>query len=212
MQFSQLNVKPGDAVQLDLGPAAEARLSSRLVGYIESKALLLSLPGGDQTSVDWASQAMVEVYVYAPATNAAMFFPSPVLAVTSSPQPLLWLGYPAMVMRDESRKNERVAANIDARILTEAGAKPAKITDLSATGCGLQLAEKLPAETQALKLEVDFPLPKGIKTAKVSAHIKAVSQSVEAEVCQYHYGLAFHRLSEAGTQLLQRCIACIKSS
>lgn len=206
MNFDDLQLKPGTIMQLDLDLADGTRATCRFVGYIQNRALLVTLPASEHAVETLAAQGMADVHVFSQAANAAMLFTAPILGATQAPVPVLWLGYPAMVMRDESRKAERVAVQLETRVLQDHAAREAKIIDLSVSGCCLEVAEPVGAIGDQLTLEVKFPLPDGVKQAKVTAVIKAVLQAPDSENAGVQLGMAFDRLSEPGKALLQSCI------
>ncbi|AFU99117.1 flagellar brake protein [Simiduia agarivorans] len=211
MNFEDLQLKPGTVMQLDLDLADGTRATCRFVGYIKNRALLVTLPASEQAVEVLAEQGMADVHVFSQAANAAMLFTAPILGATQAPVPVLWLGYPAMVMRDESRKAERVAVQLETRVLL-AQACDAKIIDLSISGCCLEVAEPVGAIGDQLTLEVKFPLPEGIRQAKVTAVIRAVLRAPDTENANVQLGMAFDRLSEPGKALLQACIDFSKNS
>ncbi len=134
LAFSETGVRPGDTVHL-VRDLDGTRLTARLIGYLKSKSIIITVPADEQGSIYLKAGESVVVKVFS--GKHILAFPCAVLAGATNPFPHLHLNYPPEVTGIVVRKSERANVRIIAAI--EIGAEQASgiIADLSSGGLSL---------------------------------------------------------------------------
>lgn len=148
LSFEDLNLLPGQRIQLEIEDYAKNRLQSSYVGFCPNQSLLVTTPiqgGGPITS---KTGTAVTVRLFNDTLNGAAAFRSEVLQVSISPFPHLYLRIPEEVILGEVRKAMRAKTDLNATLTPEGGkAQKAYLADISTCGAKIEIPE------QSLSLE-----------------------------------------------------------
>lgn len=134
LPFSETGVRPGDIVHL-IRDMDGSRLLSRLVGYMKSKSVIITVPADEQGSIFLKVGEAIAVKVFS--GKHILSFSCSVIAVAASPFPHIHLSYPADVTGIVVRRSERVPVRIIAAIDMDSGQASGIIADLSTGGMSL---------------------------------------------------------------------------
>lgn len=134
LAFSETGVRPGDAVHL-VRDLDGTRLTARLIGYLKSKSIIISVPADEQGSIYLKAGESVVVKVFS--GKHVLAFPCTVLAGVTNPFPHLHLSYPAEVTGIVVRKSARANVRLIAAVETGREQASGIIADLSTGGASL---------------------------------------------------------------------------
>lgn len=140
-----VRVDPGTSVQIEIDGVA-TRLQSTVVGIKPGGFLIVTLPNSNISiqSKLYRGNAVVLRYLY---EGSAVAFQSTLLAATSEPAKLLFLGCPKVVAQRSLRAEHRVDCRLPARLSANGQECPAVVLDLSMAGvnCVLRPVEECPS-------------------------------------------------------------------
>ncbi|HKJ09481.1 MAG TPA: flagellar brake protein [Gammaproteobacteria bacterium] len=155
-----VRIEPGTAVQIEIDGVA-TRLQSTVVGISPGRFLIVTLPNSNVSiqSKLYRGNAVVLRYLY---EGSAIAFQSTLLAATSEPAKLLFLGCPKVVAERSLRAEHRIDCRLPARLSANDQECPAIVLDLSMTGvnCVLRPAgdcPSTPARDAAVMLHLQLP-------------------------------------------------------
>lgn len=161
LSFDDLNLLPGQRIQLEIEDYAKNRLQSSYVGFCQNQSLLVTTPiqgGGPITST---AGTAVTVRLFNDTLNGAAAFRSEVLQVSTTPFPHLYLRIPEEVVLGEVRKAMRARTDLNATLVPEGNkAFKAYLADISTCGAKIELPEQsLSIEAgQSVKLSTTITL------------------------------------------------------
>ncbi len=208
--FADMNLRPGQPVQLQLTRTDHARFYSLLVGYLAERAVIVTTPAvtlaNDSYSIIDGDAFVCRAF----AGRRAFAFQTDVLRVVQTPFPHLYLRYPQKVESVVVRKATRVPFDRVVSILRPGGdgatAGSGRLRDLSLTGAGIESGEKLAAAGEQVELVIaglggerqDLRFPAAVRKQR------AAEGAADAQLL--HFGLEFVGLTPDQTRGLQEII------
>jgi len=205
LPFCDTGVRPGDAVHLvrDMGGT---RLVSRLIGYLKSKSVIITIPADEKGSIYPKAGESIVVKVFS--GKHIFSFPCTVLAVISNPFPYIHLNYPAEVTGIEVRKSERANVRIISAI--DIGKEQASgiISDLSTGGLSLATRFRDIGVGSVVTINFKVELAGCVFILKPACTVKAIraknSDLLDGAIV---YGLQFNDLSAEDIMVLGQFVS-----
>ena len=170
--LTKLEIELGDRMLLKVD-AIEGFLKTDLVGMVDNQYLIVDMPkGGPAVKNKFFEGNMVLVrYLH----NGAIFaFQSYVLGVVDKPVRLVFLSFPAIVSRQELRREQRVECYLNAAIEMDGGVLNGAVLDISPSGCrfGARNPNKLRPEI-GQNIDIGIKLGEGEKARRVKGIVRS---------------------------------------
>jgi hypothetical protein len=128
MRFTDLGIKMGDVMQLQIAADSDARYPVKLLGYIPDCSVMISIPYERKNKPIFLKEDQIVTLRFV-VNNVASGFHTRVLAVRTSPKPYLHLEMPKSVETVEVRNAVRVNTEIYATLINETHkSHPLKVT------------------------------------------------------------------------------------
>ena len=195
--FAEMRVKVGDRALLE--PPSQigvGRMPVRIVGWIEGRSLIVTLPHTGDGHLTLLKDKKVTVRMFTGST--AFAFKATVLNASRPPTECLHLTYPDRFEGVAVRNSPRYRVNLPGKATADGGtAQEVQVENISATGALLDSAGLLGSTGARLKLDFGFELHGIPATLSLAATIRA-SKIVEVEsgeARRHHYGIEFTDLA-----------------
>lgn len=191
LPFDEIKLAIGDPFQIQTQTdQAETRYYVRLIGYLKSKSVLVTIPEVDGR-LCYVREGQAFVVRFFAGRNAYAFTAN-VLRSSSVPFPHMHLSYPSQVRGLEVRAGERVSVRIicaialrdDTKTVTTAGL----LTNLSVSGALLSSKSKLGNKGDLLSLKFRIDIREIEFLTSIDATIRSVAQDDSGE---YMHGVQF---------------------
>ncbi|MEY4641687.1 MAG: hypothetical protein RLZZ227_1681 [Pseudomonadota bacterium] len=168
------HLQVGQYVSIEISNIHKDRFSTRLVGLLDPKYLILELPSiikrGELVDRLILNNTLTIRTICERTTGECMGFQTTVEAIVKHPYPLFFAYFPLEIFTYELRREERLETLLPARIYTDDGKQTVHgtITDISRGGCRFMVdCEALIADLHATTLHLAYPDPaRGIDTVK----------------------------------------------
>jgi c-di-GMP-binding flagellar brake protein YcgR len=192
--FESMRLRVGDRLQLELAQsAAEQRHIVRLLGFLEGRSLMVTVPAASprQQPLIEGDELVVRVFT----GQGAFGFTSFVEQLIRRPFEYLHLGFPKRIEGRIIRNSPRVKAGLPAhvRAVEHAGAAiSATLENLSASGTLLRSATPLGELGTALRIEFSVDVFGNASDVSINARICTSSApSGEGRADGHQYGVEF---------------------
>lgn len=191
LPFDEIKLAIGDPFQIQTQTdQAEARYYVKLIGYLKSKSVLVTIPEVDGR-LCYVREGQAFVVRFFAGRNAYAFTAN-VLRSSSVPFPHMHLSYPSQVRGLEVRAGERVSVRIicaialrdDTKTISTAGL----LTNLSVSGALLSSKSKLGNKGDLLSLKFRIDIREIEFLTSIDATIRSVAQDDSGE---YMHGIQF---------------------
>jgi len=192
--LSELPLKIAQTVQLQSAKYGQVRLYTKLIGYVDSQAVMITAPSlrNDFASILEGDQFVCRAF----GGKHAFAFHTRVLRVVGAPLPHILLAYPSHVETVVVRKATRVAVQRSGSLVRSTAdgqaPEPGTIADISLSGAGVVAKAGLVAVTETLELLIDANVALNQPELRLAAVVRSVRGSEGREAggtC--HYGLEF---------------------
>ncbi|MGA8708394.1 MAG: flagellar brake protein [Steroidobacteraceae bacterium] len=212
--FADMNLRPGQAVQLQLTRTDHARFYSLLIGYLAERAVIVTTPAmtlaNDSYSIIDGDAFVCRAF----AGRRAFAFQTDVLRVVQTPFPHLYLRYPQKVESVVVRKATRVPFDRVVSIVRPgsdaASAGSGRLRDLSLTGAGIEADSELARQGERIELVVPAAGEQhpDLRLTATVRKLRAVEGAADAagDSRLMHFGLEFVELTSDHTRGLQEII------
>jgi c-di-GMP-binding flagellar brake protein YcgR len=196
-ELNSLRLRFGDMLQLQLPEVAE-RFHVRLIGYLESRSIIITLPVKNQRAVPIRSGQKLNIRMMV--NDQACAFVTEVLQIFKSPYPHAHLKYPSDLVTNNIRKAARVDVRVDGVVINQSIGERAKevecyLADISETGAHLVTPLRIGKTGDEIRLNLELMIGKIPRTLIVDAilrgRLKARSKEKERAI---HYGVEFINL------------------
>ncbi len=196
MKFDDLNLVPGNALQLQFKFNSDSREKSYLIGYRSGRSILITTPelsNGAPRAIKVGEE--LNVRLFAEATNSAAAFSTQVTHVSIVPYPHLHLAYPTILNTDEVRKAARVSTTLKSSVKCGNNTIDATIVDLSTTGCRIESETTLGDAGSQITVMTRIKVANTSRLFPLPAEIKTIIDR-ETSQSNFTYGLAFQKMPE----------------
>jgi hypothetical protein len=186
----------GTEIQLEIDGVA-SRLQTQLIGIDTDRILIVKTPtmsqiGGISVKL-FAGNRVIVRYVF---EGVVYGFETAIVEAITSPLRLLFLAYPKLVTARSIRSTPRVNTSLPARLKAGETGADGTITDISISGCQLEIRrDHLP---EAAKLEVDSDVDLTLQLPGVAGdfQIRGKLRSLRAGERKLEAGISFGELEE----------------
>jgi len=213
MNFDQLKLLPGTVLQLEFHQSSpDSKEPSTLIGYLKNQCIIVSVPVHQGQPKDLQLGELVDVTLYSEQLNCSVMFSVQVVNIIAQPLHHAYLSFPVFIAKDEARKAQRISTSLIANVKTSAATVPARIVDLSVSGCKLTSKQDLgPVETP-LALATKLSISGDEKIIRLKGRIKGVLAKPGIEGDDFEYGVLFTAVAKEGASLLQQYIDEVSSA
>lgn len=199
MKFEELKLAYGYPFQLQTSnlPGQFERFSSRLIGCLPGRSLLLSVPKQAGKLVRFRNGQKIVVRLMI--DNGIGIFACVVESLTFDPYPVLHLTYPESVTFKGIRSTTRVAVHEQVSVANiSADSKPVTrgiISDISISGARIELEQEIAAVGDALEIHAVVAIREISRELVLIAKVRSIVDSVEnpSDDTLTSYGLEFMR-------------------
>jgi hypothetical protein len=168
------HVQVGQYVSVEIGNLHKDRFSTRLVGMLDPKYLILELPSivkrGELLDRLILNNPLTIRTLCERTTGECLGFQTTVEAIVKHPYPLFFIYYPLEIFRYELRREERLETLLPAKLYKDDGTHTVegKITDISNGGCRVIIEDEAQlAGFNTLTMHLSYPDPaRGCDTIK----------------------------------------------
>lgn len=188
MRFSDLGLKMGDIMQLQISPDSDARYPVKLIGFLPDCSVIISAPVEKQKKVVFLREDQMVTLRFV-VNNVASGFSAKVLVMRTSPSPYIHLAMPKQVEAVEVRSAVRVNCDIAATLTNQTqNTHPARVivTNLSVLGGRFECREQLALVDDELSLTMTLELDDIQKVVTLDCRVnnkgKLVEQTGEDDV------------------------------
>lgn len=180
----------GQYVSVEVANAHRDRFSTRLVGMMDPKYLILELPSivkrGELIDRLILSNALTIRMICERTSGECLGFQTKVDAIVKHPYPLFFASFPVEIFTYELRREDRLETLLPAKIYKDDGSQTIEgtITDISKGGCRFILENETLAEqfSNTQTLHVSYPDPArgcdAVRFARVCSKRKHGKKSV----------------------------------
>ncbi len=184
MRFSDLGLKMGDVMQLQISPESELRYPVKLLGYLPDCSVIISAPnaGKDKTIFVKEDQMVTLRFVV---NHVASGFSAKVLAMHTRPKPYVHLEMPKQVQAVEVRNAVRVLVDVPATIINETHKSHpinVSVSNLSVLGGRFESSRKLALIGDQLSLTMTLNLDDIEKVVTLDCEVRNKGQLQSEEV------------------------------
>lgn len=186
----------GTEIQLEIDGVA-SRLQTQLIGIDTDRILIVKTPtmsqiGGINVKL-FAGNRVIVRYVF---EGVVYGFETAIVEAISSPLRLLFLAYPKLVTARTIRSNPRVNTSLPARLKAGETGADGTVTDISISGCQLEIRrENLPA-TAKLDVDADVDLTLQLPGVGGDFQIRGKLRSLRTGERKLEAGISFGELEE----------------
>jgi hypothetical protein len=186
----------GTEIQLEIDGVA-SRLQTQLIGIDTDRILIVKTPtmsqiGGINVKL-FAGNRVIVRYVF---EGVVYGFETAIVEAISSPLRLLFLAYPKLVTARTIRSNPRVNTSLPARLKAGETGADGTITDISISGCQLEIRrDHLPA-TAGLEVDADVDLTLQLPGVGGDFQIRGKLRSLRTGERKVEAGISFGELEE----------------
>ena len=186
----------GTEIQLEIDGVA-SRLQTQLIGIDTDRILIVKTPtmsqiGGINVKL-FAGNRVIVRYVF---EGVVYGFETAIVEAISSPLRLLFLAYPKLVTARTIRSNPRINTSLPARLKAGETGADGTVTDISISGCQLEMRrDHLPA-TAKLDVDTDVELTLQLPGVGGDFQIRGKLRSVRAGERKLEAGISFGELEE----------------
>jgi c-di-GMP-binding flagellar brake protein YcgR len=205
--FADMNLKMGQPMQLQLARMSNARLYTQLIGFLSSRAVVVTTPRIPSSSNAFSIVDGDQFVCRAFAGRSAFAFQTDVLKAAHLPFPHLHLRYPQSVEAVVVRRASRVPMQRPVSLINGAAegeaTQPASLLDLSLTGAGLASSAGVAELSDAVELLIP-----AIEEQQPEMRLKAMVRKVRGAEngAEAHYGLEFIDLTPEHRRCIQELI------
>ncbi|GAB3626520.1 flagellar brake protein [Pandoraea terrae] len=164
--LADLNLRPGDWLQIQLPPGAGSqRVRTRVIGYAPNQMLFLTAPTGRAAPMTLQPSERLELWTFS--GEDIFHFVCTVERVERTPFPYVLLSPPAQIRRKVLRRSQRAPARLVATVTGASlpGARLGLLQDVSAEGVSLLSPSQIGSPGDTLELafrvrvgDIDVPL------------------------------------------------------
>ena len=186
----------GTEIQLEIDGVA-SRLQTQLIGIDTDRILIVKTPtmsqiGGINVKL-FAGNRVIVRYVF---EGVVYGFETAIVEAISSPLRLLFLAYPKLVTARTIRSNPRINTSLPARLKAGETGADGTVTDISISGCQLEIRrENLPA-TAKLEVDADVDLTLQLPGVGGDFQIRGKLRSLRTGDRKVEAGISFGELEE----------------
>lgn len=160
MRFSDLGLKMGDIMQLQISPDSDERYPVKLIGFLPDCSVIISAPLEKQKRVVFLREDQMVTLRFV-VNNVASGFSAKVLVMRTSPSPYIHLAMPKQVEAVEVRSAVRVNCDIAATLTNQSrNSHPARVivTNLSVLGGRFECRDQLALVDDELSITMTLEL------------------------------------------------------
>lgn len=189
---TKLAIELGTPLHLEI-EGVGARLPSELVGLLRDELLIVRPPKLGAAEMDGIGpgHAIIVRYVFAGIVYA---FPTTMLAMLTTPAPLLLLGYPKVVATHPLRASKRVSCNLPMLLSVGPARVPGRIVDISFQGCQCIVAAREFDRGARPAVDVEIALHLKLPGVRDQLHVLGTVRSVKDDGDLLLAGIAFDAL------------------
>jgi hypothetical protein len=186
----------GTEIQLEIDGVA-SRLQTQLIGIDTDRILIVKTPtmsqiGGINVKL-FAGNRVIVRYVF---EGVVYGFETAIVEAISSPLRLLFLAYPKLVTARSIRSNPRVNTSLPAKLKAGETGTDGTVTDISISGCQLEIRrDHLPA-TAKLDVDSDVDLTLQLPGVGGDFQIRGKLRSLRTGERKLEAGISFGELEE----------------
>lgn len=199
-ELNNLRLRFGDMLQLQLPEVAE-RFHVRLIGYLESRSIITTLPVKNQRIVPMRAGQKLNIRMMV--NGQACAFVTEVLQIIKSPYPHAHLKYPSDLVTNNIRKAARVEARVDGAVINKSIGDRAKeidcyLADISETGAHLVTPIRIGKTGDEIQLALKLMIRNIPRSLTIDAilrgRLKVRAKEKERAI---HYGVEFTNLNDS---------------
>lgn len=199
MNFDELRLTSGHALQVVPAEAEAQRMHCQYVGAVPGRAILTTIPKalavvhGQHSRVLRAGDRLKVGLL---AANGPASFMAEVVSTAGMPFPLLYLAYPKSINLSQSRRHDRVHVSLPVRVQNQAGGQhPAEISDLSLSGGRLMSEGPLGGLGESVRCTMSLQIDGLNREVTINSKIRALHGPDNTD-SHYLYGLEFEQMSD----------------
>lgn len=186
----------GTEIQLEIDGVA-SRLQTQLIGIDTDRILIVKTPtmsqiGGINVKL-FAGNRVIVRYVF---EGVVYGFETAIVEAISSPLRLLFLAYPKLVTARTIRSNPRVNTSLPARLKAGETGADGTVTDISISGCQLEIRRQHLPETAKLAVDAEVELTLQLPGVSGDFQIRGKLRSLRTGERKLEAGISFGELEE----------------
>jgi len=186
----------GTEIQLEIDGVA-SRLQTQLIGIDTDRILIVKTPtmsqiGGINVKL-FAGNRVIVRYVF---EGVVYGFETAIVEAITSPLRLLFLAYPKLVTARTIRSNPRVNTSLPARLKAGETGADGTITDISISGCQLEIRRQHLPEAGRLAVDADVELTLQLPGVAGDFQIRGKLRSLRTGERKLEAGISFGALEE----------------
>ncbi|NVJ59989.1 MAG: flagellar brake protein [Gammaproteobacteria bacterium] len=174
MRFSDLGLKMGDVMQLQISPDSDARYPVKLLGFIPERSIIISAPSEQKGHPMFMKEEQLVTLRFV-VNNVASGFTAKVLKMRTDPGPYLHLEMPHQVEAVEVRNAVRVNTDFSATIINDthnSNSMSVMVKNLSVLGGRLESEKKIALISDRLSITMSLNLDDVEKLVTLTAEVR----------------------------------------
>lgn len=208
-RFVDMNIKPGDRVQLQLvSQPGQPRHIVRVIGYLDNIGVLVTAPFRQGTRVDILEDETLVVRVFS--GQNAFAFRSGVMRVCRLPFDYLHLSFPQRIQGSMVRKAARVRVETSARRVADETTRGDEITieNISASGALLRSPSIVGDNDEIIRLDFAVTLHEVETSLQLKARIRNTQrdETRRDKGVEYNHGVEFIELTPNERMILRSLV------
>lgn len=206
MKPQNLKLVPDTVVQLQFEGLEQQRLSSRIIGYLPNRSILVTTPIYNNLPVIAKTDQKVTVRFFS--DTVACAFESRVISVSKHPFQYLHITYPAVIASDEVRKARRISTTLEANIYNPGSKQrhPGIIEDISTSGLRLKSDKEMGRKSERIEIRTTIKIAHIKRLINIQGIIRSKNLNT-ADIDNYVYGIELLELLDEDFLLISSFIA-----
>lgn len=184
LNFSDMDLRVGQPIQLLITGALPSKHYTRLIGYVDQEFMMIKVPFDKGRPVPFLDGQQLQIRVF---SGVSLYqFDSPVIAKLLTPRNTMLLGAPQSVQETRMRAHVRVKTQLPVQILQAplAGANSPgfRLEDLSGGGAAVTGPQPLGQAGEPVRLKLTFHLAAtgDEETVEITGRIQSLGTSAAA--------------------------------
>lgn len=198
VELSKLKINPGIGVHMEVEDRPDARLSSKLIGLVSPRSVLVQTPMVDGRQVLFRKDQPLIVRFFA--NKVACGFRTKVMHLCSTPYPYIHLAYPGRVEIGEVRNAARAQANLPITVINRTRASVdnvhGAIVDISTTGAKIETLQPVAEMGDELLITAKVVVGHITRIVNIEGFARTSIDRFDMANSVAAYGVEFKYLSE----------------
>ncbi|MFC3853678.1 flagellar brake protein [Salinispirillum marinum] len=198
VELTKLKIQPGVGVHMEVADRPDSRLSTKLIGLVAPRSVLVQTPMVDGRPVLFRKDQSLIVRFFA--NKVACGFRTKVIHLCTTPFHYLHLAYPGRVEVGEVRNAARAQANLPITVINKTNTQienvHGAIVDISTTGAKIETLQPVAEMGDELLITAKVAVGHITRIVNIEAYARTAIDRFDMANSVAAYGIQFKYLSD----------------